>query len=143
MVYNQTNAVLQRMAGYGNATTKVLDRWTATKITTDVPKAIFNDPVQTDGIQNGSMSQRWLEDGSFLRLKNVTLNYNIPQSFLTRIKMTSARVFVSGQNLALVTNYSGYDPESQNQQFKNSTLGTDYIGQPQPRTITAGINVNF
>jgi TonB-linked SusC/RagA family outer membrane protein len=142
-VYNQTRAIMERMVGYNNGNVTTLDRWTASKVNTDVPKAIFNDPVITNSLTNGEMSQRWVEDGSFIRLKNITLNYTIPVNYLKKLKINSARVFISGQNLALWTNYTGYDPESQNQSVKNSQLGIDYATQPQPRTISAGINVNF
>ncbi len=104
---------------------------------------MFNDPAQPNSLTNGEMSSRWVEDGSFLRLKNVTLNYNLPASLLKKIKVSSARVYISGTNLWLLTDYSGYDPESQNQSVKNSQLGIDYAVQPQPRTIMAGININF
>lgn len=142
-VYNQTRAILERMVGYNNGDTRTLNRWTTSNPNTDVPRAVFNDPVMPNSITNGDMSQRWVEDGSFIRLKNITLNYNIPTAFLKKLKISSAKVFLSGQNLALWTHYSGYDPESQNQSVKNSQLGIDYATQPQPRTLSAGVNVNF
>jgi TonB-linked SusC/RagA family outer membrane protein len=142
-VYNQTRAIMERMVGYNNGDANTLRRWTPTNVNTDVPKAVFNDPVLPNSVTNGDMSQRWVEDGSFIRLKNITLNYNIPPTFLKKMKLSSVRVFISGQNLALWTKYSGYDPESQNQSVKNSQLGIDYATQPQPRTLSAGINVNF
>lgn len=142
-VYNQTRAILERMVGYNNGDTKVLNRWTPANTTTIVPKAMFNDPVVPNSLTNGETSSRWVEDGSFIRLKNITLNYNIPATFLKKLKISSAKVFLSGQNLALWTKYSGYDPEAQNQSVKNSQLGIDYAVQPQPRTISAGVNVNF
>jgi TonB-linked SusC/RagA family outer membrane protein len=142
-VYNQTRAIMERMVGYNNGDLNTLRRWTPANTITDVPKAMFNDPVIANSLTNGEMSQRWVEDGSFIRLKNITLNYTIPASILKRLRISSAKVFISGQNLALWTKYSGYDPESQNQSVKNSQLGIDYATQPQPRTISAGINVNF
>ncbi|WPU96889.1 TonB-dependent receptor [Mucilaginibacter sabulilitoris] len=142
-VYNQTRAILERMVGYNNGNTAVLNRWAPANTVTNVPKAIFNDPVVANSLTNGEMSSRWVENGSFIRLKNITLNYNIPSSILKRLRIQSAKVFLSGQNLALWTKYSGYDPEAQNQSVKNSQLGIDYAVQPQPRTISAGINVSF
>lgn len=142
-VYNQTRAILERMSTYNNGNTNTLRRWTPTNTNTDVPKAVFNDPVQPNSLTNGEMSQRWVEDGSFIRLKNITLGYNLPAAWMKKVGISSARVYISGQNLALITHYSGYDPESQNQSVKNSQLGIDYATQPQPRTLMAGINVNF
>ncbi len=142
-VYNQTRAILERMSTYNNGNTNTLKRWTSSNTSTDVPKAMFNDPVVPGSLTNGEMSQRWVEDGSFIRLKNITLGYNLPACWLKHVGIGSARVYISGQNLALITSYSGYDPESQNQSVKNSQLGIDYATQPQPRTLMAGINVNF
>ena len=142
-VYNQTRAILERMSTYNNGNTNTLRRWTSANTVTDVPKAMFNDPVVPGSLTNGEMSQRWVEDGSFIRLKNITLGYNLPASWMKKLGIGSARVYISGQNLLLITSYSGYDPESQNQSVKNSQLGIDYATQPQPRTLMAGINVNF
>lgn len=142
-VYNQTRAILERMGGYNNGHVNTLQRWTPTNVNTNVPKAVFNDPIVPPSLTNGETSSRWVEDGSFLKVQNVTLNYNIPASLLKKLKISSAKVYISGQNLGMFTKYSGYDPESQNQSVKNSQLGIDYAVQPQPRTILAGINVNF
>ncbi|MBC9934243.1 TonB-dependent receptor [Chitinophaga qingshengii] len=142
-VYNQTRSMLERMSSYNNGDARTLNRWTPTNTQTDVPKAIFNDPVVPNSLTNGEVSQRFVEDGSFLRLKNVTVGYTFPTAMLKRVRISSARVYVSAQNLFLITNYSGYDPESQNQSVKNSQLGIDWAVQPQPRTFMAGLNLNF
>jgi TonB-linked SusC/RagA family outer membrane protein len=142
-VYNQTRAILERMAGYNNGDATTLQRWTTANVTTNVPKAVFNDPIVAPSLTNGETSSRFVENGSFLKVQNITLNYNIPPSLLKKLKISSAKVYVSGQNLGMFTKYSGYDPESQNQSVKNSQLGIDYAVQPQPRTILAGINLNF
>ncbi|HTI08920.1 MAG TPA: TonB-dependent receptor [Puia sp.] len=142
-VYNQTRSMLERMSSYNNGDTKTLRRWTPSNTVTDVPKAIFNDPVVPNSVTNGEVSQRFVEDGSYIRVKNITLGYNIPASFLKRVKISSARLYASGQNLFLITSYSGYDPESQNQSVKNSQLGIDWAVQPQPRSFLLGLNINF
>ncbi|MBO9617402.1 MAG: TonB-dependent receptor [Niabella sp.] len=143
-VYNQTRAILERMAGFNNGNTNTLNRWTTSNTNTKVPIAVFNDPViLPNSTSNGVMSQRWVEDGSFVRLKNLTLSYTLPKALISRVKLSNVKVYVSGTNLALWTKYSGYDPESQNQSVKNSQLGIDYAVQPQPRTLMAGLNVSF
>ncbi len=142
-VYNQTRSMLERMSSYNNGDANTLRRWTAANTHTDVPKAVFNDPVTPGSLTNGEVSQRFVEDGSFLRMKNITFGYSLPAAWLKHVKISSARVYVSAQNLFLITNYSGYDPESQNQSVKNSQLGIDWAVQPQPRTFLAGLNVNF
>lgn len=142
-VYNQTRSMLERMSSYNNGDTKTLRRWTPTNTITDVPKAVFNDPVQPNSISNGEVSQRFVEDGSYIRLKNVTLGYMLRPSWLKKAKITGARVYISGQNLLMITSYSGFDPESQNQSVKNSQLGIDWAVQPQPRVFLAGLSVSF
>ncbi|WP_256010636.1 SusC/RagA family TonB-linked outer membrane protein [Desertivirga xinjiangensis] len=142
-VYNQTRNLLERMNRENNGTTNTLRRWTPQNRITDVPRAIYDDPAGADGRTNGEVSQRFIEDGSFLRLKNVTLGYNLSSALTKKLRIGNARFYVSGQNLLLFTKYSGYDPESQNQQVKNSQLGIDWATQPQPRTIMMGLNVGF
>lgn len=143
-VYNQTRSMLERMNSYNNGDMNTLNRWNASHASTNVPKAMFNDPViPPNSVTNGEVSERFVEDGSFIRVKNITLGYNLPASLLRRLKLSSARIYISGQNLFLFTHYSGYDPESQNQSVKNSQLGIDWAVQPQPRTIMAGLNINF
>ena len=142
-VYNQTRSMLERMSSYNNGDTKTLLRWNTPGQITGVPKAIFNDPVVPNSVTNGEVSQRFVEDGSYIRVKNVTLGYNIPVRGFKKTGITSARVYASAQNLFMITSYSGYDPESQNQSVKNSQLGIDWAVQPQPRTFLLGLNVNF
>ncbi|NLR78324.1 SusC/RagA family TonB-linked outer membrane protein [Chitinophaga eiseniae] len=142
-VYNQTRSMLERMSSYNNGDAKTLNRWTPQNTITDVPRAVFNDPTVPGSLTNGEVSQRFVEDGSFIRMKNITLGYTIPSSTLKKARISSARVYVSAQNLFLITNYSGLDPESQNQSVKNSQLGIDWAVQPQARTFLVGLNVNF
>jgi len=142
-VYNQTRAFLERMSSYYNGDINALHRWTPTHTRTNVPRSVFNDPVQLNSITNGDMSNRWVEDGSYIRLKNITLGYSLPAAWTKKAKLTGARVYVSAQNLLMITSYSGFDPESQNQSVKNSQLGIDYAVQPQPKVFLAGLSVNF
>ncbi|MEZ2443461.1 SusC/RagA family TonB-linked outer membrane protein [Chitinophaga sp. RCC_12] len=142
-VYNQTRNMLERMSGYNNGDVRTLNRWTPENPNTDVPKAVFNDPTTPNSLTNGEVSQRFVEDGSFIRMKNITLGYTFRTELLKKIRISSARVYASAQNLFLITSYSGLDPESQNQSVKNSQLGIDWAVQPQPRTFLLGLNVNF
>jgi iron complex outermembrane receptor protein len=92
-------------------------------------------------------SSRWIENGSFVRLQNVTVGYtlNVPARFIGSAR--SARVYVSGDNLILLTGYSGYDPEVFQGKAPSSTnlaaRGIDYLAYPHPRTITTGIRLAF
>lgn len=108
-----------------------------------MPRAVFGDPNN-----NRRTSDRWLEDGSFVRLRNVTLGYTLPKSVTERIKMSGLRVYVAGQNLLTFTNYSGFDPEVStfaegSGAVANTAPGTDFLTFPVARTITFGINANF
>ncbi|MCH5715720.1 hypothetical protein [Niabella hibiscisoli] len=83
----------------------------------------------------------FIEDGSFLRLQDVTLGYRLPQSLLNRMKINNLRVFFSGYNLFLLTKYTGYDPEVDVQ--TSLTPGIDYNRYPRSRNFLAGINITF
>jgi hypothetical protein len=76
-------------------------------------------------------------------MRNLTLAYNLPSSILNKVKIASARVYFSGQNLLTITNYSGLDPENQNQGTGVPILGVDYLTQPQPRVYMLGINLGI
>lgn len=111
------------------------DRWTPENPDSDIPAA-------TNSASNLVISSRVVEDGSFLRLKSVTLGYNIPQTFLSRYKISNARVYVAAQNLWTWTSYSGYDPEVS---IRDSALtpGLDYSSYPRALNISFGINLGF
>ncbi|WP_245576560.1 SusC/RagA family TonB-linked outer membrane protein [Flexithrix dorotheae] len=143
-IYNMTGAVLEDMSDDYNQSTKVLRRWKNQGDITDVPKAIYGTS-SVSGASNNESSSRFIEDGSFLRIKNVTLGYSFPQHLIEKVKLSSARIYVAAQNLVTITNYSGYDPENQNLSGSGSapSLGVDYLTQPQPRTYMMGINLNF
>lgn len=88
-------------------------------------------------------SSRWVQDGSYFRVKAVNLGYNIPKTTLRRFKVESARVFAAATNLFTFTNYKGYDPEVNATYVGNVNLGHDFYTPPQARTITLGINLGF
>lgn len=126
-----------------NASTVVLDRWTPTNTNTNVPRAVTGDPNR-----NARASSRFIEDGSYLRIKNLSIGYNIPESLLQSWGngfISRARVYLSSQNLLTFTNYSGFDPEIGTRDGVNNTLATgiDYGQFPQARTILGGIQITF
>jgi hypothetical protein len=96
-----------------------------------MPRAIFNDPNK-----NTRVSNRFIEDGSYLKIKNVSLGYTLSKGIIQRVSMSSARVYISCQNLATFTKYKGFDPEV-------PSSGIDFNVYPVTRTISAGINVTF
>jgi TonB-linked SusC/RagA family outer membrane protein len=84
-----------------------------------------------------------VEDGSFLRLNNITFGYNFPRSIIDKIKVQKLRLYVTGNNLAIITNYSGYDPEVSTRRSTPVTPGVDYSAYPRSRTFIAGVNLTF
>lgn len=113
------------------------NRWMQPGDETDIPRA---------GLTNKNWreySSRWLEDGSYLRLKTLTLGYNFSPDIVNRLGMSNLRLYFQGQNLLTFTNYTGLDPEV-NQNARNPLVaGSDFGTHPQVRTISFGINLEF
>jgi len=103
------------------------------------PGDIATEPKAVLGGNHDSNSQssRYLENGSYLRLRNVTLGYQLPQNFLNGIKVRAARIFISGDNLVTFTKFSGVDPEV------DLASGTSSFKYPISRKLLFGINVGF
>lgn len=142
-IFNATRVITEGMVRFFNAGTQVLDAWTPTNTDTDIPRAISSDPNQ-----NARPSTRFLEDGSYLRLKNLMLGYTIPASSLqslTKGVVSSFRIYVSAQNILTFTKYSGYDPEVGNRTYTTSNLtnGIDFAVYPQPKAYQVGIQLGF
>jgi len=137
-IYNLTRQFLESQSDPLNQSTRVLNHWTPTNTNTDIPR-----PVRYDPAGNNRFSARWLEDGSYVRLKNVTLAYNFPTTLTKRAALQNVRLYATAQNLVTWTRYLGYDPEV-NANFNSTTnLGVDYGVYPQTRTFTVGLNANF
>jgi TonB-dependent starch-binding outer membrane protein SusC len=143
-VYNMAG-VFQSVSGdfFDNQTRDQLNRWREPGDITNVPQARF------DGANGGGASSRWVEDGSYLRFKTVTLGYNFPKSLVNKARLNNVRVYVTGQNLLTFTRYSGYDPEvsylgaGPTNQTSNFQIGHDFYTPPQARTLIVGINLGF
>ncbi len=122
-----------------NKLASVLDRWQQPGDVTDIPRASLDGDSGA-----GAITSRYIEDGSFLRLKTVTLGYALPEAIAARARARSLRVYVSTQNLVTITNYSGLDPESNsNGSGSNVALGTEFYTFPQPRTFTVGLTLGL
>ncbi|WNJ16842.1 TonB-dependent receptor [Pontibacter sp. G13] len=137
-IYNNNRAFSEGMNSVFNQTTAVLDAWTPENTDTDMPRAVWGDPNN-----NRRDSDRFVEDGSYLRLKTASLGYTLPKSAVSKIGMDRIRIFVTGQNLLTFTNYSGFDPEVNTFDGSNTALGTDFLTYPQARSYTAGVNIDF
>ncbi len=141
-VYNATRVITEGMVRFFNAGTQVLNAWTPTNTNTNIPRAISSDPNQ-----NARPSTRFLEDGSFLRLKNVSIGYTVPGSSIrtsTGGAVKSLRIYVSAQNILTFTKYTGYDPEVGNRTPNSSlTSGIDFAVYPQPKGFQVGLQAGF
>lgn len=109
----------------------------------DRPGNIYPRPVVNDVNQNNRFSDRWLEDGSYVRLRTLTIGYTIPTEVAAMFKIKSMRLYLSGQNLWIHTKYSGYDPEVGIFQGNSLNAGIDYGRYPSPKTIMFGVNLRF
>ncbi len=129
--YNRWRNDGEEMAGTGrNQWASVLDRWTPQNTDATIPRAVRSDPAQ-----NNRFSDRWVENASFLRLKNVQLGYSLPASLLKRTGFVNgARVYVGGTNLLVLTKWTGLDPEDID---RNGNL------VPPTRSLTVGLTASF
>ncbi len=130
-IYNANNIENTGMAAAMNQTTAVLDRWTGEGTSNFIPRAVYGDPNQ-----NCRVSDRFIENGSYLRVKNITLAYSFPSRLLERIHLQGLRLAFVCENVATISKYSGFDPEV-------SINGIDASRYPIPRTYSVGLNINF
>lgn len=120
-----------------NRPAAALDRWTGPGTSNSTPRISLNDPNQ-----NARVSDRFVEDGSYLRLKNLQLGYTFPATWMNKVKIKEFRVYVSAQNLMTFTKYSGMDPEI-GTIGGALELGIDKGFYPQARIFLAGVNLKF
>jgi TonB-linked SusC/RagA family outer membrane protein len=131
-VYNAVRASVESMTGNENQTVAIGRRWSYEGHETSIPRAAWGDPMG-----NARFSDRWIEDGSFIRLKSVSLSYDIP---LRAGFVNGVQVYVTGNNLLTFTSYLGYDPEFSAMQSP-LYYGIDLGFAPQPRAVMVGIKV--
>ncbi|MFV0593840.1 MAG: SusC/RagA family TonB-linked outer membrane protein [Draconibacterium sp.] len=133
-VYNYTRSQLESGSNFFNQTTNALGAWKQQGDNTDVPKWQYGDPMG-----NARFSTRWIEDASFVRLDDVTLSYNFS---LKNSGLKGLQVYVTGQNLLVLTDYLGYDPEF-SYGLDAATMGIDYFSAPVNKSYILGVKVNF
>jgi TonB-linked SusC/RagA family outer membrane protein len=136
-IYNASRMELESLNDSKNQLATVLNRWTPQNKTTDIPKAVKDD---TD---NTKTSSRFVENGSYLRLKTATLSYNFGQMALGKLKMSKVMIYASSYNLLTFTKYKGFDPEVNQYDANGPSMGVDYGTYPQSRTFLFGVNVGF
>ncbi|WP_211172571.1 TonB-dependent receptor [Chitinophaga sp. Ak27] len=138
-ILNLSRRFFDNLEGGGNNLTLALDRWRS-------PEEPGNGKVprangRTTG-NNNAVSSRWVEDGSYLRIQNISLGYRLPKPVTDRIRLQRLRIYASVQNLYTWTKYLNYNPEVSNYEGP-LTGGVDYGSYPLARTVTFGINVGF
>lgn len=143
-IYNGVRSETESMKDSRNQSADVVRRWRKAGDITDMPG------VEKGSDNNTAVSSRFIENGSYLRFKTVTLSYKLEQKWMDKIGIRGASVYVSGQNLFTITQYKGFDPEvssygggSNSQDNKNISLGIDYGAYPQARVFLVGLNVNL
>lgn len=134
-IFNALRQQLEIPSLAANVSGELANYWTITNPNTDIPRAA-NSPAAV-------VSDRTVEDGSFVRLKTLTLGYTVPKIISEKFKLTNVKVYVSGTNLFTWTKYSGFDPEVSSYEQSNLYPGVDYGAYPNARTITAGLNISF
>jgi len=135
-VYNASRYETEGMYNGMNQSTEVIRRWRIPGQITDIPRA-------TSSTDNLRASTRFIEDGSYLRLKSLTLSYNIKSSFLDRLKISRLQPYFTAQNLFTLTNYSGFDPEVNQYGGSSTVQGIDWGTYPQVKTFIFGLNIDF
>jgi TonB-dependent starch-binding outer membrane protein SusC len=138
-IFNATRIFTEAMTyADENQSIDILRRWQNPGDITDMPRA------DADNINaNNRISSRFVEDGSYARLKNLTLSYTFDRNLTERIGIRSARIYFSGANLLTLTNYSGMDPEVNYTGDNNLLRATDFFTYPQAKTYTFGINLGL
>lgn len=147
-IFNVARIALEEPQGTSR---RILDRWTPENQDSDIPALIDGLTRQNANLvstlsfpsSSGNTNSRWVEDGSYIRLKNVTLAYNFPKAIADKVHLSNLRLYVSGTNLVTITNYLGYDPEVSSYTGNDAQIGTDFNNYPQSRLYNIGVNVSF
>ena len=143
-IFNGTRILSEAMSIGENQSAAVLARWKKPGDLTSMPKSTLQDE------SNVYPSSRFVENGSYLRIKSLTLGYTLPQGWMNKLKITHCMIYVTAENLLTFTRYSGFDPEvsmfnasSQDNTSKNTAPGVDFGTYPQSRDLMIGLNITF
>jgi TonB-linked SusC/RagA family outer membrane protein len=152
-VFNENRIGLEQGRGYPNQAARTADRWVPTLYSYD-PENPSEKTLLREG-NNGNLIRivgapvetqlvdRYIEDGSFIRLSDLSLAYNFPKQITNKLDISNLRIFINGQNLKLWTNYSGYDPEVNTGQYKSLLPGLDSGAYPRASTIVFGVKLTL
>lgn len=137
-IFNQNRTLLENLIDPVNQSIDVLNSWTHEGQVTNLAREVLGDPNM-----NSQFSTRYLESGTYVRLKNLTVGYTFPAGSLKKIGISSLRIYATGQNILTFTKYKGYDPEVNAAPFSNAGFGIDYGVYPPAKVYTLGVNVQF
>ena len=135
MAYNAVRQQLESVSTTHNQSLAVVNRWSLDGEVTDIPRAVWNDPVG-----NSYFSSRWIEDASYLRMKNITLSYTFTKKLWNFFR--PGTIYVTGENLFTATKYLGMEPEF-SYSYTENIQGFDNAKLMQPKTVKVGVNLNF
>jgi hypothetical protein len=138
-IYNGLRQDLEGMNLEFNYSTATLNAWTPENPNTDVPRAVINDPNFND-----RTSSRFLENGSYMRLKTLQVGYSLPDAVKTKLGLTTVRIYVSADNLFTITDYTGYNPDiGRGGSILDRGVDFGHVGYPLARTLSAGVQMTF
>ncbi|MCH7402006.1 SusC/RagA family TonB-linked outer membrane protein [Belliella kenyensis] len=136
-IYSEINHQRNSIVRYNNLSADALNRWRQQGDITNYPKPVRDDPLQS----MSRVQSRWVEDGSYIKLKNVHFRYSLPSAILNRWKISKLDAHITATNLITWTNYTGYDPDVNS--FSGLRVGVDEGSYPQSRTIILGLNIGL
>lgn len=134
-IFNASRIDTEGMIDFRNQSTNVLNRWKRPGMITDIPRV-----GNSENIHN---STRFVENGSYLRFKTITLSYDFEKKWLKKLHLSKLQAYITGQNLITLTKYTGYDPEVNAYGSDSVAQGVDYGTYPQSKAVIFGINVEF
>ena len=136
-IYSEINHQRNSVVRYNNLSTDALDRWREQGDVTDFPRPLRDDPLESDS----RIQSRWVEDGSYIKLKNINLNYSFPEALIGRLGLSKLDAYITGSNLITWTKYTGFDPDVNS--YSGLRAGVDEGSYPQSRTVILGLNFGF
>lgn len=147
-IFNITRIALESPGG---TSANLLNRWSLDNQNSSIPaiidqrtrdNAALTSKIRIPG-SAANRNSRWVEDGSYVRLKNITVGYNLPITVAKRMHLSNLRVYASATNLLTITKYTGFDPEVSSYTGNDAQLGSDFNTYPQSRIFNIGVNISF
>lgn len=135
-IYNGNRVNFEGMSEFRNYGVSAINAWTINNTDTNMPRAVYGDPNE-----NNRASTRFLEDGDYLRLRNIQLGYTLPKGISSAVAIDRCRFYISGQNLLTFTNYSGLDPEVGSSSVWSP--GLDLNSYPMTKSFLMGVQITF